>query len=227
MTVDMLDRTRDEAGLALASLSLASLTWFTLALLALHALRPDYHPGNHMISDYAVGPHGWIMTTAFLALSAACATLALGLFRRRHHPVQDPASRRAVRVCQPAVRRHAGNLAGHDRVAPAPHLRELSAAPLSMFRRPPRRITGSGRRIRPCSALDSFQTQEARRRAWPLGPSPWPTEPRPPWAMNRSPLPDRPITARRLRPAVRPRHQRVERAEGLGPVDVAVAVGGD
>jgi hypothetical protein len=38
---------------------------FSYALLAI--LRPDYTLSNHMISDYAVGRFGWIMTTAFVA----------------------------------------------------------------------------------------------------------------------------------------------------------------
>jgi len=33
-----------------------------------------------MISDYAVGQYGWVMTTTFLALSVGCLTLLLGLF---------------------------------------------------------------------------------------------------------------------------------------------------
>ncbi|HWM70482.1 MAG TPA: hypothetical protein VNO35_28180 [Steroidobacteraceae bacterium] len=34
---------------------------FALALL--HFLRPDYAPASNFISNYAVGPYGWIMTT--------------------------------------------------------------------------------------------------------------------------------------------------------------------
>jgi hypothetical protein len=34
-----------------------------------------------MISDYAVGQSGWVMTTAFLSVSLGCLTLAIGLFR--------------------------------------------------------------------------------------------------------------------------------------------------
>ena len=32
-----------------------------------------------MISDYAAGRLGWVMTTAFVALSADCLTLGLGM----------------------------------------------------------------------------------------------------------------------------------------------------
>jgi hypothetical protein len=40
------------------------------AVLALHAVRPDLEPASHRLSEYAVGPWGWLMTAAFLALAA-------------------------------------------------------------------------------------------------------------------------------------------------------------
>jgi len=55
--------------------------YFVLALLLMHVIRPDYTIVDHMISDYAVGRSGWIMTTAFLSLSLGCLALAIGLFR--------------------------------------------------------------------------------------------------------------------------------------------------
>jgi hypothetical protein len=48
-------------------------------LVLLHVLRPDYTPIDHMISDYAVGRLGWVMTTAFVAASAGCLALGLGM----------------------------------------------------------------------------------------------------------------------------------------------------
>ena len=47
----------------------------------MHVLRPDYTPASHMISDYAVGLYGWVMATAFLALSCGNLMLLLGLAR--------------------------------------------------------------------------------------------------------------------------------------------------
>jgi len=55
--------------------------YFAIALLVLHAIRPDYTIGDHMISDYAVGRWGWIMTSAFSALSLGCFILAIGFIR--------------------------------------------------------------------------------------------------------------------------------------------------
>ena len=63
----------------LATTTLGCLSFFVVALISVHLLRPDYSPRDHFISDYAVGPYGWLMTSAFVALSAACATLAAGL----------------------------------------------------------------------------------------------------------------------------------------------------
>lgn len=64
-----------------ATTSIACFTYSVLSLLVLHALRTDYAPAHHMISDYAVGPYGWVMTTFFLATSGGCLMLLLGLVR--------------------------------------------------------------------------------------------------------------------------------------------------
>jgi len=63
----------------LAEVAIACFGYFTVVLVLLHILRPDYTPIDHMISDYAVGRLGWVMTTAFVALSAGCLTLGLGM----------------------------------------------------------------------------------------------------------------------------------------------------
>lgn len=55
--------------------------YFAAALLLMHVIRPDYTIIDHMISDYAVGRFGWIMTTAFVSLGLGCLTLAVALFR--------------------------------------------------------------------------------------------------------------------------------------------------
>lgn len=40
-----------------------------VALAALHVLRPDYEPATNFISNYAVGPYGWVMTSFFVTFS--------------------------------------------------------------------------------------------------------------------------------------------------------------
>jgi hypothetical protein len=44
-------------------------------LAALHLLRPELDPRSHFLSEYAVGPHGWVMTTALTL--GGCASVAL------------------------------------------------------------------------------------------------------------------------------------------------------
>lgn len=47
------------------------------AVAALHVLRPELDPAGHRLSEYAVGPWGWVMTGAFVAF-------AVGLWSLRH-----------------------------------------------------------------------------------------------------------------------------------------------
>ena len=54
----------------LARLSVVASATAIIALLALHALRADLPPATHMISAYAVGRHGWVMTLCFYAFAA-------------------------------------------------------------------------------------------------------------------------------------------------------------
>jgi len=63
----------------LAEAAIGCFGYFVVMLILLHGLRPDYTPVDHMISDYAVGRYGWVMTTAFVALAAGCLTLGLGM----------------------------------------------------------------------------------------------------------------------------------------------------
>src|SRR3954470_8630468 len=65
----------------LATAAAGLFCYFVIALIVMHLIRPDYTIVDHMISDYAVGRFGWIMTTAFLAAGAGCLALAIGLFR--------------------------------------------------------------------------------------------------------------------------------------------------
>lgn len=40
------------------------------AVLALHVLRRDLEPASHRLSEYANGPWGWLMTSAFVMVAA-------------------------------------------------------------------------------------------------------------------------------------------------------------
>lgn len=64
-----------------ATIAIVFYTYAVLTLLLMHVLRPDYTIRTHMISDYAVGRYGWIMTTWFIAMSCGCQMLMFGLAR--------------------------------------------------------------------------------------------------------------------------------------------------
>lgn len=50
-----------------------------IALAALHLLKPDIHPSRTMISQYALGRHGWVMALCFAAFGAASGCLVAAL----------------------------------------------------------------------------------------------------------------------------------------------------
>ncbi len=52
----------------------------TAALVVLHFVRPDVNDTD-LISAYAVGPYGWLMTTAFLALGLGALAVGVGIRR--------------------------------------------------------------------------------------------------------------------------------------------------
>src|SRR5438034_1621949 len=55
----------------------AALALFALA--ALHILKPDLHPSRTMISQYALGRHGWVMALCFAAFGVGSASLFAAL----------------------------------------------------------------------------------------------------------------------------------------------------
>jgi hypothetical protein len=63
-----------------ARISLATATLFSAILLAMHILRPDLDPSWRFISEYELGPFGWLMHVAFIALAMSCASLCVAIF---------------------------------------------------------------------------------------------------------------------------------------------------
>lgn len=61
--------------------AIACYLYSVLGLLMLHVLRPDFAPADHMISEYAIGPFGWVMRTVFVALSGGAMMLFIGLMK--------------------------------------------------------------------------------------------------------------------------------------------------
>jgi hypothetical protein len=50
-----------------------------IALASLHILKPDIHPSRTMISQYALGRHGWVMAVCFASFGVASACLFAAL----------------------------------------------------------------------------------------------------------------------------------------------------
>jgi len=48
-------------------------------LAVLHFIKPELDPSWHMVSEYALGAHGWMMTLCFLSLSLGCAALVIAI----------------------------------------------------------------------------------------------------------------------------------------------------
>jgi hypothetical protein len=59
---------------------------FVTVVVLEHAIRSELSPGDHRISEYAVGPTGWLMTAGFLAWATALALTAVALQRARPRP---------------------------------------------------------------------------------------------------------------------------------------------
>lgn len=64
------------------TLARAGIAYFALAIVALHFLRPETDPIARTTSEYAVGPYGYVMGTAFLAMALAMLGLVMALRHR-------------------------------------------------------------------------------------------------------------------------------------------------
>src|ERR671921_2650135 len=64
----------------LALITIVGIADFLLSFTALHFLRPDVNPVLEPMSNYAVGPYGFLLTAADIGLFLAALALALGLY---------------------------------------------------------------------------------------------------------------------------------------------------
>jgi Protein of unknown function (DUF998) len=62
-----------------ARLASALAALFLVLLAVLHLLKPELDPSWRVISEYALGKHGWIMVLAFLVLAVSLVSLAVAL----------------------------------------------------------------------------------------------------------------------------------------------------
>jgi len=64
----------------LALLAIVGIAAFLLSLAALHFLRPDVNPVLEPMSNYAVGPYGFLLTAADIGSGLAALSLMFGLY---------------------------------------------------------------------------------------------------------------------------------------------------
>jgi hypothetical membrane protein len=71
--------TIDRRGATAPRLAAAGTVAAAVIIIALHAIKPEFDPSWRFISEYAIGPYGWIMQLAFLIWAASFIALALSL----------------------------------------------------------------------------------------------------------------------------------------------------
>jgi hypothetical protein len=69
-----------------ARLAIVAIVSYQILPIALIFLRPDLAPSWHTISEWAIGPHGWIMSVAFL-LSALSYTALFVMLKSQLHGI--------------------------------------------------------------------------------------------------------------------------------------------
>jgi bacteriorhodopsin len=73
-------RTRQQMA-RVATIALVGVAYFAVIIVVLHFLRPDLNPIRRPTSEYAVGPYGFLMTSAFFSMSLGSFALVIGLYR--------------------------------------------------------------------------------------------------------------------------------------------------
>jgi hypothetical protein len=65
---------------SVTTLAILGIAYFLIVVIVLHFLRPDLNPISRFISEYAVGPYGFLMRSAFFGLSLGSLALVVGLY---------------------------------------------------------------------------------------------------------------------------------------------------
>ena len=73
-----------------ATVALVGIAYFTLIIVVLHLLRPDLNPLSTPTSEYAVGPYGFLMTSAFFSMSLGSFALVIGLYQGISQQARSP-----------------------------------------------------------------------------------------------------------------------------------------
>ena len=76
MTTTTLEYNSTTISTAAARLAIAGIAVYQILLVVLIFVRPDLDPSWHTISEWAIGPYGWIMSGAFLISAASYAAVS-------------------------------------------------------------------------------------------------------------------------------------------------------
>lgn len=77
----------------LGGMGVAGVAYFVATFVGLHFVQWELDPGEHFISEYALGQLGWLVTLAFFVVGVGTLALALGL-----HTSLEPGERVATSV---------------------------------------------------------------------------------------------------------------------------------
>jgi hypothetical protein len=84
--------TMSRVTIVLALLTIVGIVDFLLNFTALHFLRPDVNAVLEPMSNYAVGPYGFLAFAADIGLCSAALALTFGLYLRASRHLVDPTS---------------------------------------------------------------------------------------------------------------------------------------
>lgn len=80
MTTGLVTSERPKIAGAGARLSIAAAAAVLLLLISLHVLSPEFDPSFRMVSEYALGQYGWVLSLLFLAWGISSWALAVALW---------------------------------------------------------------------------------------------------------------------------------------------------
>jgi Protein of unknown function (DUF998) len=73
----------------IATVATVGVAYFAAIIVVFHFLRPDLDPVSRPTSEYAVGPYGFLMTSAFFSMSLATFALVIGLYQGVSQPARS------------------------------------------------------------------------------------------------------------------------------------------
>ncbi len=82
MKIEVLTRDTPEIEVIGARLSIGAAAAVLLLLASLHVLSPEFDPSFRMVSEYALGHYGWVLSLMFLAWGISSWALAVALWSR-------------------------------------------------------------------------------------------------------------------------------------------------